>query len=196
MRGNVKGIAAFPLSLRERYKEISLIFASHLRTSAFYKASALASFCLVLKNDKKMCDLCGWKDDFCRATPAAQLISWLQWHLPPILLPAPHKQIKQLYLSPSRLHFTLMTLHLHLSFVSLSLYPLTLSVPWQPPGLSFICKYLYVIGWKKKKTVFFFLLQNKHCPQSRRLPTSVSDSAPLIGHGLQREQCLLSPITG
>lgn len=53
MRGNVKGIAAFPLSLRERYKEISLIFASHLRTSAFYKASALASFCLVLKNDKK-----------------------------------------------------------------------------------------------------------------------------------------------
>lgn len=65
-------------------------------------------------------------------------------------------------------------------------------------GLSFICKYSYVIGKKRKKKEkqFFFLSQNKHCPQSGWLPPSVSDSALLIGQGLQREQCLLSPITG
>lgn len=70
-----------------------------------------------------------------------------------IYLSVPHKQIKQLSLSPSRLHFTLMTLHLDLSFVSLpnSLSSLTAT------GLSFICKYSYVIGEKKgekKQTAF------------------------------------------
>lgn len=84
---------------------------------------------------------------FCSETLAVQLISWLQWHLPPTLLPVPHKQIKCLYLSPSRLHFTLMTLHLYLSFVSLTPTP---SLPWQSPVLSFICKYSYGLGRKKK----------------------------------------------
>lgn len=42
-----------------------------------------------------------------------------RWHLPPVLGAFPHKQIKQLHLPPSScLHFTLMTLHLHLSSVS------------------------------------------------------------------------------
>lgn len=85
---------------------------------------------------------------FCRVTPAAQLISWLQWHLPPILLPVPHKQIKQLYLSLSRLHFTLMTLHLHLSFVSLSQAP---SLPWQPPGCHLYANTHMWLGKKEKK---------------------------------------------
>lgn len=49
---------------------------------------------------------------------------------------------------------------------------------------------------ERKKNQFFFLSQNKHCPQSCRLPPSISDLAPLIGRGLQRERRLLSPITG
>lgn len=72
-------------------------------------------------------------------TPAAELKSWLRWHLPPILRVLPHKQIKQLSLFLSPLHFTPMTLHLHLSFDSLPSHtsPLTAS------RLSFICKYLW-----------------------------------------------------
>lgn len=64
-------------------------------------------------------------------TAAAELKSWLRWHLPPILRVLPHKQIKQLYRFLSPLHFTPMTLHLHLSFVSLS--PAT-PLPWQEAG--------------------------------------------------------------
>lgn len=110
-------------------------------------------------------------DIFCLETLAAQFKSWLHWHLTPILRAVPHKQIKPLYLSPSCLHFTLMTLHLHLSFVSLS--P-TVSLPWQPPG----CIYMQILicgcGEKQKKNKkkkmgtkikrFSLLSLNKECP--------------------------------
>lgn len=72
-------------------------------------------------------------------TPAEELKSWLRWHLPPILRVLPHKQIKQLYLFLSPLHFTPMTLHLHLSFVSLPSHTSSLTAS----RLSFICKYLW-----------------------------------------------------
>lgn len=94
--------------------------------------------------------------------PAAELKSWLRWHLPPILRVLPHKQIKRLYLFLSPLHFTPMTLHLHLSFVSLS--PAT-PLPWQPAGC-----HLYANTWegKKKKNLrkeekeMLSYWQNKH----------------------------------
>lgn len=91
--------------------------------------------------------------------PAAELKSWLQWHLPPTLRVLPHKQIKQLYLFLSPLHFTPMTLHLHLS----SLSPVT-PLRWQRAGC-----HLYANTWGggggvrgKKRKKCFPQWKNKH----------------------------------
>lgn len=118
-------------------------------------------------------------------TPAAELKSWLQWHLPPIVRVLPHKQMKQLYLFLSPLHFTPMTLHLHLSFVSLS--PAT-PLPWQPAGC-----HLYANTCEEKK--------EKKCfsPFEKQTQPHNLAGVPLlhlIGLGLQRDSGLLSPIMG
>lgn len=106
--------------------------------------------------------------------PAAELKSWLWWHLPPILRVLPHKQIKQLYLFLSPLHFTPMTLHLHLSFVSLS--PAT-PLPWQPAGC-----HLYANTHdgqknqgKEEKEMLSSSWKTNTVSQSCRRPSSLSD---------------------
>lgn len=89
----------------------------------------------------------------CTLTPAAKLKSWLRWHLPPILCVLPHKQIKELYIFLSPLHFTPMTLHLHLSFVSL-----LLATPLSDKQAVI---YMQILVRKRRRNAFL-LLKNKH----------------------------------
>lgn len=104
----------------------------------------------------------------CTLTAAAELKSWLRWHLPPILRVLPHKQIKQLYRFLSPLHFTPMTLHLHLSFVSLS--PAT-PLPWQEAGCHLYANTCEETEEKKCFTSF----EKQTASQSCRRPSSPSD---------------------
>lgn len=122
-----------------------------------------------------LCDIC---------CPACFMIAltFLPSHPPPGCSQADKAALPPL----ARLHFTLMTLHLHLSFVSLCLPP-TPSLPWQSQGCHLYAN-THMWVWVKEKQ-FFILSQNKHGPQSLPAsPLSVSDWALLIGHGLQRER--------
>lgn len=75
-------------------------------------------------------------------------------HPPPPVTP---KQIKPFSLPPSCLHFTLLTLHLHLSLSS--------QTPLFPDSQqAVIYMQILICDFKKKK--LFFLSQNKHCLRS------------------------------
>lgn len=138
---------------------------------------------------------------FCRVTPAVQLMSWLQWHLPPILRAVPHKQIKQ---APSLPVSPALYAHDTSSSFVICLSVPTAFLPWQPPGCHLYANtYMWLRKRKKrrrrrekKQNSFSSYRKINTALQSRRHPPSLSDSAPLIGHGLRREQRLLSPIMG
>lgn len=122
-----------------------------------FKIPLLARFGPVFWNADEKIDI------FRRVTPAAQLKSWLRWHLPTVLRALPHKQPKRLslslHISPALCaHDTSSSSVIWLS-VPKCISPLTAS------RLSFICKYLYVIVERKEEEKqVFFLLQDKHCP--------------------------------
>lgn len=106
---------------------------------------------------------------FCRVTPAVLLMSWLQWHLPPILRAVPHKQIKQ---APSLPVSPALYAHDTSSSFVICLSVPTAFLPWQPPGCHLYANtYMWLRKRKKKKKKegkktkqLFFLSQNKHCP--------------------------------
>lgn len=97
--------------------------------------------------------------------PAAELKSWLRWHLPPILHVLPHKQIKQLYLC---LPCTLRPWHF------IFICHLSLSLPSHTSSLtaSRAVIYMQILVRKRRRRNAFLLLKNKQPHNLAGVPPS------------------------